>query len=178
MRNHLVEHPAACPAAGKETPALIDHIVERYHDTYRRELPELVALAQKVERLHGTDPSAPHGLAQGLKQMVSQLEAHMRTEERVLFPAMARRPADGMAEPIAGMRHGHEAHERALGRIAAITHGFRLPAGACRSWTQLYAGTRKPSSCSATRRWTARSGTSASSSRMPWTYLNASRSEH
>ncbi len=41
------------------------------------------------------------------------------------------------------MRHDHEAHERALARIAAITRGFRLPAGACRSWTRLYAGTRK-----------------------------------
>ena len=45
--------------------------------------------------------------------------------------------------PIAGMRYDHAKHEEALGRIAAITHGFHLPADACESWRRLYAGTRK-----------------------------------
>lgn len=56
MHSHLVEHPAAC----ESTPALIVHILERYHETHRRELPALVGLAQKVETVHGTDPNAPH----------------------------------------------------------------------------------------------------------------------
>jgi regulator of cell morphogenesis and NO signaling len=143
MRDHLVEHPATC----EETPALIEHILERYHETHRRELPELVALAQKVERVHGTDPNAPHGLAEALKAMNGLLEAHMQKEETHLFPAMlqAMLPgrADAAAQPIAGMRHDHAEHEEALDRIAAITHGFRLPADACNSWRRLYAGTRK-----------------------------------
>ena len=139
MRSHLVEHPAAC----EETPALIEHIVERYHQTHRREMPELVALARKVEKVHGTDPNAPHGLADALQAMVGELEVHMKKEELLLFPAMARGRADAVAAPIAGMRHDHDDHEEALARIAAITHGFRLPAGACRSWKRLYDGTRK-----------------------------------
>lgn len=139
MRSHLVEHPAAC----EETPALIAHIVERYHETHRREMPELVALARKVEKVHGTDPNAPHGLADALQAMVGELEVHMKKEELVLFPAMTRGRADAVAAPIEGMRHDHGDHEEALARIAAITHGFRLPAGACRSWKRLYEGTRK-----------------------------------
>lgn len=139
MREHLVEHPAACEA----TPALINHIVERYHRTHRREMPELVALARKVETVHGTDPNAPHGLADALQGMIGEMEVHMKKEELLLFPALSRGRTQGAAERIATMRHDHDGQEESLARVAAITHGFRLPADACASWQRLYAGTRK-----------------------------------
>lgn len=143
MKSNLVEHPAAC----EETPALIDHIIERYHQTHRREMPDLVALARKVEKVHGTDPNAPHGLADALQDMIGEMEIHMKKEELLLFPALARgrsRTVSGpVGEPIAAMRHDHDGQEAALTRIAAITHGFRLPSDACKSWQRLYAGTRK-----------------------------------
>lgn len=110
------------------------HILERYHETHRRELPALVGLAQKVETVHGTDPNAPHGLADALRTMAGELERHMSNEERVLFPAMTRGQAAALAKPIAAMRLDHHGHEEALARIAAITHGLRLPKDACRSW--------------------------------------------
>ena len=137
--NHLVEHPAA----HEDTPDLIAHILERYHEAHRQELPELVTLAEKVEAVHATDPRAPHGLAEALKAMVATLEAHMEKEETVLFPAMQQGGGDSIRRPIAVMRHDHAEHEQALARIAAATHGFNLPKGACRSWTRLYAGVRK-----------------------------------
>lgn len=137
MKHHLVEHPAAC----EETPALIAHVVEAYHETHRRELPELVALAQKVERVHGADPNAPHGLAQALGALMEELEAHMR-EEETLFSVLGG-GGKAAAGAIAEMREDHGRQEQALARIAAITHGFRLPRGACRSWSALYDGVRK-----------------------------------
>lgn len=130
-------------AEHEETPALIAHIRERYHETHRRDLPELIALARKVETVHGTDPNAPHGLAEALAAIIGELEVHMEKEELVLFPAMERGRTEAVAGRIAMMRHDHDAQEQALARIAAITHGFRLPKGACRSWTRLYAGTQK-----------------------------------
>lgn len=51
------------PATNAPTSVLIDHIRTRYHDTHRRELPELIALARKVETAHATDANTPHGLA-------------------------------------------------------------------------------------------------------------------
>lgn len=135
----LIEHPAAHEA----TPGLIAHILERYHETHRRELPELVTLARKVERVHGADPDAPHGLADALAAMSDALETHMTREEQVLFPALASGRIAGVAAPIAVMRQDHAEHEAALARIAAITHGFRLPAGACGTWTRLHVGLRK-----------------------------------
>lgn len=137
--DHIVEHPAT----GEPTPDLIAHIVERYHQTHRRELPELVALARKVESVHGHDPNAPHGLAAALEAITGELEVHMKKEELILFPAMQRGRTDVVAAPIVAMRHDHDDHEEAMARIAAITHGFRLPNDACGSWKRLYAGARK-----------------------------------
>lgn len=126
-----------------EISTLIEHIVENYHKAHRREMPELVALARMVEDLHGTDPAAPHGLADALAVMTDALEAHMQHEEEQLFPALASGPTEEIREPIAEIRDDHLEHEQALARIAAITHGFRLPPDACGPWKRLYAGTRK-----------------------------------
>lgn len=124
------------------TAALIAHILSRYHETHRRELPELLALARKVETSHATDPNTPHGLTQALESMILVLEDHMRREEAGIFAALGagRASAEGT---IAGLREDHGGHEATLNRIAAITHGLRLPAYACRSWAQLYAGLGK-----------------------------------
>jgi len=131
------------PVTNAPTGALIDHIRTRYHDTHRRELPELIALARKVESAHATDPNTPHGLAHALKAMIPDLEAHMREEEEIVFPALR---AGGMGDASAAILHlraAHDGQEAALNRIAAITHGFRLPHYACRSWRRLYEGLGK-----------------------------------
>ena len=46
-------------AAPTATPALIDHIVARYHEIHRRELPELVRLARQVEKVHAGKAGVP-----------------------------------------------------------------------------------------------------------------------
>src|SRR5215831_19184502 len=43
---------AAPCAAPRETNPLIDHIVARYHQAHRRELPELIGLAGRAEAVH------------------------------------------------------------------------------------------------------------------------------
>lgn len=130
-------------ATDAPTGALIDHIQTRYHDTHRRELPELIALARKVETAHATDPDTPHGLTHALEAMVVELEAHMREEEAIVFSALRTGGAGHAADAIPHLREAHEGQEAALNRIAAITHGFRLPRGACPRWQRLYAGLGK-----------------------------------
>ena len=126
-----------------ETGWLIDHILARYHETHRRELPELIELARKVEAVHIDHPQAPRGLAVLLKQMQGELEVHMKKEELILFPAMRRRSGGGLDAPIEQMRHDHADHGEHLQRMQEITGGFAQPEGACRSWQALYFGAAK-----------------------------------
>ncbi len=133
---------AALPES-RETGWLIDHILARYHETHRRELPELIELARKVEAVHTDHRQAPRGLAVLLKQMQGELEVHMKKEELILFPAMRRRSGGGLDAPIAQMRHDHADHGEHLQRMREITNGFAQPEGACRSWQALYIGAAK-----------------------------------
>lgn len=131
------------PANDTPTEVLIEHIRTRYHDTHRRELPDLIALARKVEAAHATDPNTPHGLTRALEAMIAELEPHMREEEAMVFPDLRAGPGARAASAIPGLRAAHDGHEAALNQIAAITHGFRLPNYACQSWRRLYEGLGK-----------------------------------
>ncbi|MDP2331733.1 MAG: iron-sulfur cluster repair di-iron protein [Reyranella sp.] len=135
----------AAATAPRETAALIAHILARYHEVHRRELPELVALARRVEAVHAKYSEVPHGLADLLERLQRELESHMRKEELILFPAMARTEATdgGLEAPISCMRHEHDDHGANLHELEALTNGFTLPAGACRTWRALYAGGAK-----------------------------------
>ncbi len=117
---------------------LIGHILERYHEPLRRELPRLVDLAEKVETAHADKPDCPRGLAAMLREVTASVESHLAKEERILFPAIraGRGPLAGM--PIRAMMLEHEDHGKNLRRIREITGDFSLPPHACASWAELY----------------------------------------
>ena len=122
---------------------LVGHIVERYHATHRRELPELRKLAARVEAVHAGHPDVPAGLADILTRLQSELESHMAKEEQVLFPLMLAGGHPMIAHPIAMMRHEHDTAGEDLGEVTALTHDMTPPEGACNSWRALYAGLAK-----------------------------------
>jgi regulator of cell morphogenesis and NO signaling len=72
--------------------------------------------------------------------MIGTLEVHMKKEELILFPAIRRGGGPGIATPIAVMRADHDDHAREVAEIRRLTADLRLPQGACRTWTALYAG--------------------------------------
>jgi len=129
--------------APAETPALIDHILTRYHDTHREELAWLIGLAQRVETVHGDHGEAPLGLTEALLALRDELESHMAKEETVLFPAILQGAGAMLAGPIRIMQAEHEDTGSQLRRIEHVTHSLTLPVGACGSWTALYTGLRK-----------------------------------
>ncbi len=130
-------------APPQQTEALIALIETRYHATHRRELPELLRLARRVEAVHGDKPEAPRGLAALLETMAAELEAHMQKEEQVLFPLMRRGGHPMIVHPIGMMRHEHDGHGAHLRALEALTGGGVPPACACNTWRALYAGTSK-----------------------------------
>ncbi|MEZ5937388.1 MAG: iron-sulfur cluster repair protein YtfE [Hyphomonadaceae bacterium] len=127
----------------EEPGQLIDHILARYHETHRRELPELIRLAEKVERVHAAHPDVPRGLAEALRAMVQELETHMMKEEAVLFPMMRLGPHPGIAHPIARMRLEHDDHGERLRAVERLYRNGAVPDDACGSWRALAAGVRK-----------------------------------
>ena len=120
--------------------ALVDHILARYHAVHREQLPELIRLARKVEQVHGERTECPRGLADHLAAMAQELESHMRKEEEVLFPMVARGHGAMARMPITVMRMEHDDHGVALRRLEALTDGITLPRAACNTWRALYAG--------------------------------------
>lgn len=125
---------AASPAA------LIDHILARYHEVHRAQLPELIRMARRVEAVHRDNPDVPAGLADLLEEMHEELLSHMRKEEQVLFPMMKAGGNPFVGQPISMMRAEHVDHGAALDRLNAITHDATPPQGACNTWRALYAG--------------------------------------
>lgn len=125
-----------------DTPALVAHILARFHAVHREQLPELIRLARKVESVHGERADCPHGLADHLAEWAQELESHMRKEEDVLFPMIVRGAGDRAGAPIAVMRMEHDDHGVSLRRVAELTNDITPPPAACTTWRALYTGLR------------------------------------
>lgn len=123
-----------------DATALTRHIEARFHARHRTQLPELAAMAGRVEDVHFGDENVPEGLSALLRRMIGALEVHMKKEELILFPAIRRGGGPGIGAPIAMMRADHDDHDREVAEIRRLTGNLALPDGACRTWTALYAG--------------------------------------
>ncbi len=135
-----LKHDEAPAQSLPDAASMIEHLLQRYHAQHRLQLPELIRLAQRVERVHTRHPSCPSGLAQQLDNMLQELESHMLKEEQVLFPWLLREQAPWPEGPIAMMRFEHDQHGESLAEVIRLTHDIQLPEDACNTWTALYTG--------------------------------------
>jgi regulator of cell morphogenesis and NO signaling len=117
---------------------IIPHIVVRYHEPLRAELPELIALASKVERVHGDKPSCPKGLADHLETMHADVLSHLAKEEQILFPMILAGGGPRAQGPIAVMLREHDDHGDNLRILRELAHDFEPPPEACTTWRALY----------------------------------------
>ena len=120
--------------------ALIDHILARFHEPHRDELPRLIGLAHRVEKVHDGKSDCPKGLAAHLEVMAAELEAHMQKEEQVLFPLIYQGFRHEASMPIRMMEMEHDDHGANLRRMRQLARNFQAPADACASWRALYLG--------------------------------------
>ncbi len=126
-----------------DNEALIAHILSRFHDRHREQLPELIRLARRVEQVHGDRPECPRGLANHLEGMLQELATHMLKEEQILFPMLMHASPAAVGSPIAVMRHEHDQHGETLRTLEALTDDITPPADACNTWRALYVGLRQ-----------------------------------
>ncbi|MDG2947836.1 iron-sulfur cluster repair protein YtfE [Bisgaard Taxon 10/6] len=115
-------------------------IVARFHERHRAQLPELIRLAETVERVHAERDDCPTGVMAELQALYEHLSQHMMKEEQILFP-MIRAGNYAMATmPIRVMEAEHAEAGDQLETLKALTNNVTAPADACATWRALYAG--------------------------------------
>ncbi|HQQ76442.1 MAG TPA: iron-sulfur cluster repair di-iron protein [Thermoanaerobaculia bacterium] len=124
---------------------LLDHIVSRYHGALREDLPLLGRLADKVAEVHGMRHPELVELARVYRELRSELEPHLATEEDRVFPSVRLLAESGApAENVKGALHAlEEEHDRAgaaLASLRALSRGFVVPDDACATYQALYEG--------------------------------------
>jgi len=139
---NALEHTATLPPTPTASE-LVDHILQRYHEVHRQQLPELIRMARRVEAVHRDHPQVPRGLADHLATMEQELLEHMAKEEQILFPLLKQGGHPMVVHPIGMMRHEHVSHGAQLERLAELTTQHQPPVGACNTWQALYAGTAR-----------------------------------
>ena len=132
---------------------LIRHIVERHHGYVRGETPRLMAMFEKVLSRHGKDRPELASIRDLFGALTEELSVHMLKEERVLFPYLeqmesavirgtAPPPAcfGSIEMPISRMLADHDDAGELLGKISALSSGYRPPDSACPTYRALYHG--------------------------------------
>jgi len=122
----------------KPIPELIRFIVDHYHARLRAELPELVAMAERVETVHADKPSRPQGLAAHLREAHLAVLDHLAKEEQVLFPLILDGRGALTAAPVRVLEAEHDDHAATLQRTRELTADLVPPAEACTTWRALY----------------------------------------
>ncbi len=119
---------------------IIDHIIVRYHDRHREQLPELIFQASKVERVHADKPNVPKGLAKYLTMLHQELSSHMMKEEQILFPMIKNGMGSQANGPISVMESEHDEAGELLEVIKHATNNVTPPPEACTTWKAMYSG--------------------------------------
>jgi len=116
------------------------YLVSRFHEGHRSQLPELIQLAETVERVHADRENCPVGLSAELQAIFADLSQHMMKEEQILFP-MIRAANYAMAcMPIRVMEMEHADMGNQIEVLKSITHNLITPTDACTTWRTLYIG--------------------------------------
>jgi regulator of cell morphogenesis and NO signaling len=137
--------------SGMTLPALIAHILVTHHEYVKRMLPTLLAHTAKVATVHGQNHPEVVEVARIFANVASDLDAHLRKEERILFPyitSMALAAAEGkklppppfgsVGNPIRMMESEHESAGDALYEIRNLTGTYAPPADACTTYRVTY----------------------------------------
>lgn len=119
--------------------ALVQHIVTRYHESLRRQLPEVIQLAHTVETVHAAHERCPEGLTDLLHRVHGAVQEHLAKEETILFPMILAGKGAYASGPINVMEMEHEDHGQNLARLRAMTDGFVAPPDTCTTWKALCA---------------------------------------
>jgi len=134
-----------------ELPFLADYIVNTHHVYLRENDGPIAAYAAKVAAVHGPNHPEVIEIARIFDRIAVAMEAHLREEEEVLFPAIKRldaaRKADGPSSAadravveasLVRLGREHEEIGDAVHTIRRLAGGYALPDDACNTFLLTY----------------------------------------
>lgn len=137
--------------AAWDLPFLTDYIVTVHHGYLHRNLGAITANAQKIAQVHGSHHPEVIEIAQLFTTLADELEAHLKEEEELFFPALKRLDAAGKAghtpEPedwetirkfLRTLGAEHDQAGDAIHRIRALAANYRVPEDVCPTFRATY----------------------------------------
>ena len=131
--------PAEPDVRSLSTSELVAYIAARHHGVLRDALPFLVTLVAKVARVHGDHDPRLRELHAEFEELRETLDAHLDSEEEVLFREAAADAPDAalLRRELAEMRAEHHSLVGAFGRVRALCDSYVPPDWACTSYRSM-----------------------------------------
>ena len=132
-------------------PFLSDYIINTHHGYLKENTEQIAVYARKIAEVHGSRHPEVVEIAGIFDKIATDMAAHLREEEEVLFPAIKRIDAarkDGTAPEakdvealkacLVKLNHEHDEIGEAVHTIRHLAKGYALPADACTTFTVTY----------------------------------------
>jgi len=137
--------------AAWELPFLADYIVTIHHAYIKENAPQIALYARKVAEVHGPRHPEVKEIAALFDRIAADLDAHLREEEEVFFPAVKRadsarkagtapkrQDSDAIKGDLVKLRREHEEVGDAIHTIRHLARDFALPDDACNTFAVTY----------------------------------------
>ncbi len=147
----LNELPSMNQAAGIDYNAwpldlLADYVEKTHHRYVQNKIPDILPFLNKIVRVHGERHPELAEVEQLFNASASELSAHMKKEELILFPHIRKlyaaqstatpvQAAFGTVQnPIQVMMQEHDHEGERFRKIAELTNDYTPPADACNTY--------------------------------------------
>ncbi len=131
---------------------LADYIEKKHHRYIEKAVPVLKVYLDKICEVHGSNHPELFQVREEFLISASNLAAHMKKEELVLFPAIRKMVAAGdnkaaysqpgfgtVMNPIQMMMQEHDAEGERFRTIVTLTNNYTTPEDACRTYQVSFA---------------------------------------
>lgn len=123
--------------SNQDTYKIIEDINNDYLFKLVNIIPELMFLANKVEKVHQNSVHCPKGLHSEISTFKTELTTHLNNEQELL------KKTSNISDAKVAIQKSEKDHEKIksiLSEINRITDNTTPPEGACNSWKALYGG--------------------------------------
>ncbi|GFO66700.1 iron-sulfur cluster repair di-iron protein [Geomonas limicola] len=134
-----------------ELPFLADYIVNTHHAYLKENTARIVGYANKIAEVHGPHHPEVIEIAKIFRKIATDLGAHLREEENVLFPAIRRltelakggsvenaQEVAALKKSLSTLIHEHDEIGAAIHAIRDLAHGYQIPDDVCPTFATTY----------------------------------------